>query len=112
MTDTAHSPPRDPTRVKPFAGTPLKLPALPRQSRLEWAPLAGPQNVSFSGTDYDAVRKALIGMWGTFPIRLSKERGDDECMKAMMFAAGQGQTPYHVLHQALMQYGEIEVRDL
>lgn len=105
------TPQRDAFKVKPYVPPVPKPVAMPKQDVIQWSPLAGASSLSFSGTDYAAVRKALIGMWGPFPIRLSKD-ADAECMKAMMFAAGEGQQPFHILHQALMQYGEIEVRDI
>lgn len=102
----------DPTRVRPYTPPVPRPTPLVKQDAIEWAPLAGPSRLPFIGTDYASVRKALIGMWGPFPIRLSKTNGDDEAMRAMLFASGPGSAPFHILHQALMQYGEIELRDL
>lgn len=79
---------------------------------LEWCPLASPSRLPFNGTDYQSVRKALIGMWGKFPIRLSRKNADDLAMKAMMIVAGDGNEPYRILLDALATYGEIEVRDV
>ena len=101
----------DQFRSRPFTPREIKV-TVPKQDVIQWRPLAGASSLPFTGTDYAAVRKALIGMWGTFPIRLSKANGDHESMKAMMFAAGAGQEPFHILHQALMQYGDIELQDL
>jgi len=109
MTETTLT---DPYRAKPFTPRELRPGTAPKQDVIQWRPLAGASSLPFTGTDYVAVRKALVGMWGPFPIRLSKANGDDECMKAMMFAAGEGQEPFHILHQALMQYGDIELQDL
>lgn len=95
-------------QVKPY--TP-KAQAAPKEPGLEWSPLAGYARLPFNGTSHAAVRKCLIAMYGSFPIRLSDTSGDGEVMKAMMYAAGDGGTPYRVLHEALRKYGEIEVRD-
>lgn len=106
MSDT---PMPDPFRSKPYN---TKIAAPPREDGLEWAPLAGYSRLAFNGTTYAAARKCLIAMYGSFPIRLSSGNGDDEVMKAMMYAAGDGGTPYRMLHEALAKYGEIEVRDV
>lgn len=79
--------------------------------QIEWAPLAGPSRLPFNGTSYQAVRRVMTTMWGKFPIRLSRERGDDETLKAMMITAADGAEPYRILHQAVVQFGEIEVRN-
>lgn len=94
-----------------LAGAIAPMNSGPEQQAIEWAPLAGPSRLPFNGTSYQAVKRVMTTMWGKFPIRLSRERGDDETLKAMMITAADGAEPYRILHQAVVQFGEIEVRN-
>ena len=78
------------------------------EQAIQWAPMSGPERLAFNGTDYEAVRRTLIGVFGQFPIRLSRGK-HLEIMQAMAHAAGEGFKPYSTLADALDRFGELEV---
>ena len=80
--------------------------ATPKDSIL-WAPISTPVRVSFIGTDYQAVSRALQEAFGHFPIRLSKEH--IPTLHGMVLGAGDAGTPFKELREALKQFGNLEI---
>ena len=78
---------------------------------IQWAPIASPMRLRFSGTSCEEVSKALTEAFGPFPIRLHK--GEQlMILKGMAAAAGAGSQPYRELMQALAQVGQLELTEL
>lgn len=77
------------------------------ETGIYWAPVSQSVRVSFAGTDQITVAEALEKSFGPFPIRLSIDKFD--ILRAMGYAAGQGETPYKDIAQALFKFGELEL---
>lgn len=82
--------------------------AIPEQE-MTWSPVASPQRLRFNGTSIESTRKALVEAFGSFPIRLSKEK-HLQVLSGMIAAAGEGRTPYEELRNALDRYSDLEVK--
>jgi hypothetical protein len=76
---------------------------------IEWLPKLTPQNLSFMGTSFPAVRQALVATFGAFPIQLNVFE-HQTVLAGMMAAAGEGGAPYIALLEGLRKYGELEIR--
>ena len=85
--------------------------ALGKEQQIEYAPVGKGDRLSFQGTSYGAVQRALFGAFGKFPIRLSKDKHMG-MLTAMCCVAGEGSHPYDQIVAALRLYGEIELRDV
>jgi hypothetical protein len=83
-----------------------------RQKQIELAPIKTPERVTFLGTSYDEVSRALAETFGNFPIRLVYTEPHILALKAMAAAAGQGRAPYEEIATALGRYHELELRVL
>ena len=78
---------------------------------VEWAPIASPARLQFTGTDSRAVASALEEAFGPFPIRLHK--GEQLLiLRGMAAAAGEGKQPYQQLITALSQVGQLELTEI
>lgn len=84
---------------------------LPRGAHesIEWAPLASPVAVSFSGGSYRAVHSALTETFGKFPIRLTR---DKHLVALHGMHAATLCLAYKQLADGLERFGDIEVRDV
>jgi hypothetical protein len=82
--------------------------AVPEQE-MHWSPVASPQRLRFNGTSIEACRKALTEAFGSFPLRLTKEK-HSQTLWGMVAAAGDGATPYRELLDALERYSDLEVK--
>ena len=80
--------------------------------QIEWAPIAPPEKLTFLGTSYDEVSRALAETFGDFPIRLRWGQAHVLALTAMAAAAGQGRQPYEEIRNALERYRELELRVL
>lgn len=80
--------------------------------QLEWAPISTPERITFLGTSFDEVARALRESFGEFPIRLTYGQPHIMVLKAMAAVAGQGRQPYEEISTALERYGELELRVL
>jgi hypothetical protein len=80
------------------------------QPQISWVAITAPAALRYNGTTVQAVHKALVRAFGEFPIRLGR---DDHLsvLIGMKAAAGEGATPYEILFEALLKFGELEVRD-
>ena len=78
---------------------------------IQWAPIASPMRLRFSGTSCEETAKALVEAFGDFPIRL--HTGEQLLiLKGMAAAAGGGSQPYRELMQALAQCGQLELTEV
>jgi hypothetical protein len=83
-----------------------------RNKQIEWAPISTPEKVTFLGTSYDEVSRALVEAFGEFPIRLRFTEPHILALKAMAAVAGDGRHPYEEISTALGRYHELELRVL
>ena len=83
-----------------------------RQKQIELAPISNPEPITFLGTSYDDVSRALVEAFGDFPIRLRSTPSHMLALTAMAAVAGVGRSPYEEIKAALVRYGELELRVL
>lgn len=87
-------------------------PPAPKRRKLDgeirWAPVAFTRRLPMTGTAFNAVRDALVKVFGEFPIKLEynpeNHPDDANLLKAMAAAAGDGGEPFDDLRTALMKY--------
>ena len=77
--------------------------------QIEWCVKHPPAVLSFMGTSYVAVARALEATFGKFPLQLERF-AHEQVLAGMVAAAGEGSAPYVALLDGLRKYGEIEVR--
>jgi len=76
-------------------------------TQMSWRPLTTPRRVTFLGTSFAAVHRALGEVFGGFPIRLSREH--IVAIRAMATVAADGREPYDQIAEALAKHGDVEV---
>lgn len=76
-------------------------------TQMSWRPLTTPRRVTFLGTSFAAVHRALADTFGGFPVRLSPEHV--VTLRAMAAVAGEGREPYDQIADALQKHGDVEV---
>lgn len=87
-------------------------PPAPKRRKLDgeirWAPVAFTRRLPMTGTAFNAVRDALVKVFGDFPIKLEYKPEENlehaQMLKAMAAAAGDGGEPFDDLRTALMKY--------
>lgn len=79
----------------------------PDPTAMSWRPLTSPRRVTFLGTSFPAVHRALADVFGEFPIRLTPEHR--VTLRAMAAVAGEGREPYDQIADALQKHGDVEV---
>lgn len=84
---------------------------VPQTEKIQWAAITSPQALKFNGTSKEEVARALVKMFGAFPIRLDVAQGHDEMLRAMAAAAGEGEAPYSMLLAGLKQFSSIELTE-
>lgn len=80
---------------------------LPDPTQMSWRPLTSPRRVTFLGTSFPAVSRALTEAFGEFPLRLRPEHR--ATLKAMAAVADEGREPYDQIADALQKHGDVEV---
>jgi hypothetical protein len=83
-----------------------------RQKQIELAPISQPEKITFLGTSFDEVSRALAEAFGEFPIRLKWSHAHVLALSAMAAVAGTGRGPYEEIGAALERYRELELRVL
>ena len=74
---------------------------------MKWSQLAEGKRLSFLGTSFAEVHKAMLETFGKFPIRL--ELSHVQTMRAMAAAAGAGGKPYTDMADALERFSNLEI---
>jgi hypothetical protein len=78
--------------------------------QITWRPVGEPRRISFAGSSYAQVRKALFATFGPFPIRLDRDTHLN-IIFAMKYAAGEGGVAYDEILKALTALPGIELQD-
>jgi hypothetical protein len=79
----------------------------PDPTQMSWRPLSQHRRVTFLGTSFPAVYRALGDVFGEFPLRLTRDHA--LTLRAMAAVAGEGREPYDQIAEALVRFSDIEV---
>lgn len=79
----------------------------PDPTQITVRPVALPQRMSFLGTSFKTVSGALAEVFGSFPVRLTREHLS--IVHGMAAVAGEGRGPYDQIAAALDKHGDVEL---
>lgn len=67
-----------------------------------------PKRMNFIGTSFASVQKAVVDIWGAFPVRL--EEKDLPVIKGIAIALAENGTAWKQIQESLEKYGKVELQ--